>query len=54
MPPPPPQPVTNGEPKIRRRLDTPLAAMLPAKYENIDITEVFPDFRYDKVSRFYH
>jgi len=33
----------------RRKLDTPLAAMLPSKYQNIDVTEIFPDFRVDKV-----
>ncbi|KOB67304.1 Transcription initiation factor TFIID subunit 1 [Operophtera brumata] len=31
-------------------LDTPLAAMLPSKYANVDVTELFPDFRPDKVS----
>jgi transcription initiation factor TFIID subunit 1 len=39
---------TNGDSR-RRKLDTPLAAMLPSKYENVDITELFPDFRVDKV-----
>jgi transcription initiation factor TFIID subunit 1 len=33
----------------RRKLDTPLAAMLPSKYQNVDVTEIFPDFRVDKV-----
>ncbi|XP_069701181.1 transcription initiation factor TFIID subunit 1 isoform X2 [Periplaneta americana] len=36
----------------RRRLDTPLAAMLPSKYQNVDVTELFPDFHIDKVLRF--
>lgn len=36
--------------KELRRLDTPLAAMLPSKYANVDVTELFPDFRPDKVS----
>ncbi|PNF40464.1 Transcription initiation factor TFIID subunit 1 [Cryptotermes secundus] len=39
---------TSGDGR-RRKLDTPLAAMLPSKYENVDITEIFPDFRVDKV-----
>lgn len=34
----------------KRRLDTPLAAMLPSKYANVDVTELFPDFRHGKVS----
>lgn len=33
-----------------RKLDTPLAAMLPSKYANVEVTELFPDFRPDKVS----
>jgi transcription initiation factor TFIID subunit 1 len=33
----------------QRKLDTPLAAMLPSKYQNVDVTEIFPDFRVDKV-----
>ncbi|KAF4520213.1 hypothetical protein B566_EDAN003926 [Ephemera danica] len=36
----------------QRRLETPLAAMLPSKYEGIDVKELFPDFRADKVLRF--
>lgn len=35
-----------------RRLETPLAAMLPSKYANVDVRELFPDFRPDKVLRF--
>lgn len=50
--PPPAQPLENaGYPKPKRRLDTPLAAMLPSKYENTDVTELFPDFRHDKVNK---
>lgn len=60
MPPPPPVPgvgkdesaceheAAGGEGR-RRKLDTPLAAMLPSKYQNVDVTEIFPDFRVDKV-----
>jgi len=60
MPPPPPVPgvgkdedtceheSANGEGR-RRKLDTPLAAMLPSKYQNVDVTDIFPDFRVDKV-----
>jgi hypothetical protein len=33
----------------RKKLDTPLAAMLPSKYQDVDVTEIFPDFRVDKV-----
>ncbi|XP_037823798.1 transcription initiation factor TFIID subunit 1 isoform X1 [Lucilia sericata] len=35
-----------------RKLDTPLADMLPSKYANVDVRELFPDFRPDKVLRF--
>lgn len=51
--PPPPEPKEEKEikceSKINRRRDTPLAAMLPSKYADVDVTEIFPDFRYDKV-----
>lgn len=33
-------------------LNTPLGAMLPSKYADVDVTEIFPDFRQDKVLRF--
>lgn len=36
----------------QRKLETPLAAMLPSKYANTDVTELFPDFRTNKVLRF--
>ncbi|XP_074028237.1 TATA-box binding protein associated factor 1 isoform X1 [Leptinotarsa decemlineata] len=36
----------------KKKLETPLAAMLPSKYANIDVTELFPDFRHGKVLRF--
>lgn len=41
----------NDKSKIDRlkRLETPLAAMLPSKYENVDVTTLFPDFRVGKV-----
>jgi len=32
-----------------KRLETPLAAMLPSKYKNVDVTALFPDFRFGKV-----
>lgn len=35
-----------------KKLETPLAAMLPSKYANVDVRELFPDFRPDKVLRF--
>lgn len=57
--PPPPLPCAEKDSNIyeyeasaearRRKLDTPLAAMLPSKYQNVDVTEIFPDFRVDKV-----
>lgn len=64
MPPPPtplkPETVNNRDSEIaqiaasneenKRRLETPLAAMLPSKYANVDVTELFPDFRHGKVS----
>lgn len=40
---------TNKSEKARK-LETPLAAMLPSKYANVEVTELFPDFRPDKVS----
>nr|XP_016938070.2 transcription initiation factor TFIID subunit 1 isoform X4 [Drosophila suzukii] len=35
-----------------RKLDTPLADILPSKYQNVDVRELFPDFRPQKVLRF--
>lgn len=49
MPPPPAQENTSDDPE-KRKLETPLAAMLPSKYANIDVTELFPDFRHGQVS----
>lgn len=37
-----------------KRLETPLAAMLPSKYENVDVTTLFPDFRVGKVILIYN
>lgn len=54
--PPPPTPTVQSQVEVnqegveKRRLDTPLAAMLPSKYANVDVTELFPDFRHGKVS----
>ncbi|KAK9885772.1 hypothetical protein WA026_013642 [Henosepilachna vigintioctopunctata] len=56
--PPPPAPIDSEGPEStvpeseRKKLDTPLAAMLPSKYANVDVTELFPDFRHGKVLRF--
>ncbi|CAH1981121.1 unnamed protein product [Acanthoscelides obtectus] len=59
--PPPPIPSTvnpkenggaHGDEIERKKLETPLAAMLPSKYANVDVTELFPDFRHGKVLRF--
>lgn len=41
-----------AEAVAKRKLETPLASMLPSKYVNVDITELFPDFRPGKVLRF--
>ncbi|XP_050296996.1 transcription initiation factor TFIID subunit 1 isoform X2 [Anthonomus grandis grandis] len=56
--PPPPNPTistnmqTDHQIVERRKLDTPLAAMLPSKYADVDVTELFPDFRHGQVLRF--
>ncbi|KAL1130727.1 hypothetical protein AAG570_011968 [Ranatra chinensis] len=58
MPPPPPLSgiKLESDKKMddikKKKLETPLAAMLPSKYANINVTELFPDFRIDKVLRF--
>lgn len=58
MPPPPvPEERENLTPEEaeaarQRKLETPLASMLPSKYANINVTELFPDFRPNKVLRF--
>lgn len=36
----------------QKKLDTPLAAMLPSKYADLDVTELFPEFRPNQVLRF--
>lgn len=43
---------SSTEKSIEKKLETPLAAMLPSKYANVDVCELFPDFRPDKVLRF--
>lgn len=43
---------TDSNLSAKKRLDTPLAAMLPSKYENCDVTDIFPEFRHNKVLRF--
>ncbi|XP_065225060.1 transcription initiation factor TFIID subunit 1 isoform X2 [Planococcus citri] len=55
--PPPLVPVSKpsahgSEDSRKRKLETPLAAMLPEKYANVDVREFFPDFRVSKVLRF--
>ncbi|KRT80746.1 hypothetical protein AMK59_5191, partial [Oryctes borbonicus] len=60
MPPPPPVLMKQDSMEIgriediepRKKLETPLAAMLPSKYANVDVTELFPDFRHGQVLRF--
>lgn len=42
----------SAESKADKKLETPLAAMLPSKYANVDVRDLFPDFRPDKVLRF--
>uniref|UniRef100_A0A182QS87 Transcription initiation factor TFIID subunit 1 n=1 Tax=Anopheles farauti TaxID=69004 RepID=A0A182QS87_9DIPT len=42
----------DGSKEKPKKLETPLAAMLPSKYQNVDVREFFPDFRPDKVLRF--
>lgn len=55
MPPPPARiepnshSITADDEEPKRKLETPLAAMLPSKYQNIDVTDLFPDFRHGKV-----
>lgn len=46
---PRPSTPTNDEDGGKRKLETPLAAMLPEKYANVDVREFFPDFRFGKV-----
>lgn len=56
--PPPPKPTNKDQKESehvemeRKKLETPLAAMLPSKYANVDVTELFPDFRHGKVNEF--
>ncbi|KAG7302944.1 hypothetical protein JYU34_012938 [Plutella xylostella] len=55
MPPPstiPNHPQRQQSTEKPKKLETPLAAMLPSKYANTDVTELFPDFRPDKVLLF--
>lgn len=40
------------EEKRKKKLETPLAAMLPSKYADVDVTELFPDFRCSQVRVF--
>ncbi|XP_047505448.1 transcription initiation factor TFIID subunit 1 [Pieris napi] len=49
---PPPSSVPRQKNEKPKKLETPLAAMLPSKYANVDVTELFPDFRADKVLLF--
>ncbi|XP_026488250.2 transcription initiation factor TFIID subunit 1 [Vanessa tameamea] len=49
---PPPSTVPKAKSDRPKKLETPLAAMLPSKYANVDVTELFPDFRPDKVLLF--
>ncbi|XP_075973606.1 TATA-box binding protein associated factor 1 isoform X2 [Anticarsia gemmatalis] len=52
MPPPSTIPSRSGQSERPKRLETPLSAMLPPKYANVDVRELFPDFRPDRVLLF--
>ncbi|XP_049868741.1 transcription initiation factor TFIID subunit 1 isoform X3 [Pectinophora gossypiella] len=52
MPPPSTVPSRDSKSEKPKKLETPLAAMLPSKYANVDVRELFPDFRPDKVLLF--
>ncbi|XP_065160409.1 transcription initiation factor TFIID subunit 1 isoform X2 [Atheta coriaria] len=52
MPPPPPKTEESKTAEEKKKLETPLAAMLPSKYANVNVTELFPDFRPGQVLRF--
>lgn len=61
MPPPPPLTESDKDGNAsheldsegkKKKLETPLAAMLPSKYADVDVRELFPDFRVGKVLRF--
>ncbi|KAL4704937.1 hypothetical protein ACJJTC_013394 [Scirpophaga incertulas] len=49
---PPPSVIPKQRSERPKKLETPLAAMLPSKYADVDVTELFPDFRPDKVLLF--
>mgnify|MGYP000963418687 CR=1 FL=1 len=44
-------PPCNSKYADEKKLETPLAAMLPEKYRNVDVREFFPEFRFGKVTR---
>ncbi|XP_032593428.1 transcription initiation factor TFIID subunit 1 isoform X2 [Drosophila grimshawi] len=44
--------LSDAKAEADRRLDTPLADILPSKYQNVNVCELFPDFRPQKVLRF--
>lgn len=46
----PPQ-STDGLSASEKKLETPLAAMMPSKYEGVNVSEIFPEFRRGKVLR---
>ena len=51
---PPPAPVTQKSPKVRdlSKEKRPLASMLPEKYKDTDVKDLFPEFRQCEVLRF--
>jgi hypothetical protein len=51
MPPPSLTPIVS-KPAPLKDVKKPLASMLPEKYKNVDIAELFPEFRENQVLRF--
>ena len=49
---PPPASTNSMSKPIQGPVKKPLASMLPEKYKNVDITELFPEFRENQVLRF--
>ena len=55
MPPPAvlPSHISIDDRKFSWKLNTPLAAMLPSKYAHLDVTDLFPEFRPNKVTHLF-
>ena len=52
MPPPSLTPIVSKPVVPLKDVKKPLASMLPEKYKNVDIAELFPEFRENQVLRF--